>query len=62
MLGLRLDTKSGLLVIPLLFLGYSATDYFLHFLNTGVSTRCDIDLIDHKFSVIWKIGKTITDN
>lgn len=62
MLGLHFEAKTGLVVIPLLFLGYTATDYFLQFLNTGVSTRCDIDVIDHKFSIIWKIGKTIRDN
>lgn len=61
MLGFQIDPKQGILVFPAIIVGYSITNCVLHFFSLGISTKWDIHVIDYQLSVIWKIGKTLTD-
>jgi hypothetical protein len=61
MLGFNFQTNSGLLILPALLVGYAVTNHILQFMNMGITSKTDINVLDYQLSVLWAIGKTMKD-
>ena len=48
-----------LMIVPALFIGYTLTDQLFQFLELGVSTKCQINIIEYQMTVFWQIGKNL---
>lgn len=59
MLGFNIEASRGLMIVPALFIGYTFTDQLLQFLELGVSTKCQINILEYQMIVFWQIGKNL---
>ena len=58
MLGFKFELNRGLIVLPILFLGYSTTNKLLEIANLGVSTKIHINILNYSLNICWQIGAT----
>ena len=56
MFGFNIDLNRGLIVLPILFLGYSTANQLLHIANLGVSTQIHINIMNYSVNICWQIG------
>jgi hypothetical protein len=60
MFGIKVELNRGLIVLPILFLGYAATNTLLEIANLGVSTQIHINIMNYSLNIGWQIGATKT--